>query len=137
VQQESDERKATGSLTGVHFSCIFIGLAARPRDRQIRSVDFEWDEDKRRLTLQQRGVDMVYAALIFEGLVLTRRDDRQDYGEERLISLGMVENECFIVVHTERNGSTRLITAWKGGRDERAQYEAGIARRHPKDEGER
>lgn len=45
---------------------------------------------------------MVYAALIFEGYVLTRKDDRADYGEERWISLGMVENECFVVVHTER-----------------------------------
>ena len=79
---------------------------------------------------------MLYAALIFEGKVLTRLDDRRDYGEERLISLGVVDDECFVVIHTERDGLTRLITAWKGGRDERAQYEAGIARRHKADEGE-
>jgi hypothetical protein len=66
---------------------------------------------------------MVYAALIFEGAVLTRRDDREDYGE------------CFVVVHTERHGSTRLITAWKEGRDERAEYQAGINRRDKADEG--
>ena len=30
-----------------------------------------------------RGVDMVHAALIFEGRVLTRADDRADYGERR------------------------------------------------------
>jgi len=65
-------------------------------------VDFEWDENKRRMIIEQRGVDVVYAALIFEGAVLTRRDDREDYGEERLISLGMVGGECFVVVHTEQ-----------------------------------
>ena len=99
-------------------------------------MEFEWDETKRQQTIRQRGVDMLYAALIFEGEVLTSRDDRRDYGEERLISLGVVDDECSVVIHTERDGLTRLITAWKGGRDERTQYEAGIARRHKADEGE-
>jgi uncharacterized protein len=99
-------------------------------------LEFEWDENKRQQVIRQRGVDIVYAALIFAGDVLTRYDDREAYGETRLISLGMVEDECFVVVHTERNGVTRLITAWKGGRDERAEYQAGIARRHKADEGE-
>jgi uncharacterized protein len=98
-------------------------------------VEFEWNEKKREQVIKERSVDMVYAAQIFEGEVITRPDDREDYGEERLISLGEVEGECFVVVHTERNGSTRLITAWKGGRDERAEYQAGIARRHKTDEG--
>jgi len=98
-------------------------------------LQLEWDEKKRQQVIRERGVDMVYAALIFEGEVLTRPDDRKDYGEERLISLGEVDGECFVVVHTERNGFTRLITAWKGGRDERAGYQAGIARRHKADEG--
>lgn len=74
-------------------------------------------------------MDLLYAALIFENEILTRVDDRQDYGEVRFISLGLVEDECFVVVHTPRSDRTRLITAWKGGRDEREQYEAGIARR--------
>lgn len=100
-------------------------------------MQFEWDEQKRRQVIRQRDVDILYAALIFESDVLTRLDDRRDYGEERLISLGLVDDECFVVVHTRREGSIRLITAWKGGRDERTEYEAGIARRHKADEGER
>ena len=100
-------------------------------------MEFEWDEPKRQKVIAKRDVDMVYAAGIFEDDVLTRPDDREDYGEERLISLGLVEDECFVVVHTERNGITRLITAWKGGRDERSAYEAGIFRRNQTDEGSR
>ena len=61
---------------------------------------FEWDERKRQLAFEKHGVDIVYAALIFEGDVLSRIDDRADYGEVRFISLGMVRDECFIVVHT-------------------------------------
>ncbi|MBX3570274.1 MAG: BrnT family toxin [Rhizobiaceae bacterium] len=97
----------------------------------------EWDERKRGQVILERGVDVVYAAQIFEGPVLTRVDDRKDYQEERLIALGMVADECFVVVYTMRNGAFRLITAWKGGRDERSEYEASLARRDQTDEGAR
>ncbi|MGL5116544.1 MAG: BrnT family toxin [Beijerinckiaceae bacterium] len=99
-------------------------------------MNFEWDENKRQQVIKERNVDFVYPAQIFEGQVLTRFDNREGYGEDRWISLGVVDGECFVVVHTERNGVTRLITGWKGGRDERSNYEAGIARRHQADEGE-
>lgn len=95
---------------------------------------FEWDEKKRKQVFEKHKVDLLYAALIFEGVVLTRIDDREDYGEVREISLGTVEGESFVVVHTERDGVTRLITAWKGGHDECDQYEDGIARRSEDDE---
>lgn len=98
-------------------------------------MDFEWDEAKRKAVIAQRGVDLIYAALIFEGDVVTAIDDRADYGEVRKISIGMVNDECFKVAHTERGEVTRLITAWKGGRNDRRQYEASIARRHQEDEG--
>lgn len=91
-------------------------------------MEFEWDEDKRQRTIEKHGVDMVYAAGIFEGKVLTRIDPRDYEGEQRYISLGIVDGKCFIVVHTERNGVVRLITAWNGGRNEREQYEKGVAR---------
>jgi uncharacterized DUF497 family protein len=91
-------------------------------------LDIEWDENKRTNVLKTRGVDMVYAALIFEGPVLTKRDNRADYGEKRFISLGMVEDDCFVVIHTPRGTATRLITGWKGGQLEKDQYQAGITR---------
>ena len=100
-------------------------------------MEFEWDERKRQQVIAARGVDILYAAASFESEVLTRVDDRSDYKEERLISLGMVDDECFVVVHTRRGELTRLITAWKGGRDERKAYEAGIARRNPSNEAGR
>lgn len=98
-------------------------------------MDFEWDENKRQKVISERSVDILYAALIFDGVVLTRPDDREYDGEDRQISMGMVEDECFIVVHTERNGNTRLITAWKGGRNERSYYKKSLAKRAKEDEG--
>lgn len=86
-------------------------------------MQFEWDEAKRQQILKERGIDILDAALIFENSVLTRLDDRRDYGEERFISLGMADGECYVVVHTERNGNIRLITAWKGGRNDQEDYQ--------------
>jgi len=91
-------------------------------------MEFEWDEGKRQKIIEMRGVDMFFAARIFRSNVLTRPDDRQDYGEERFISLGMIGDECFIVVHTRRGDKTRLITAWKGGQDERDTYKNSFPR---------
>ena len=39
---------------------------------------FEWDEQKRQEVFDERGVDMLFAALIFEGDILTKIDDRED-----------------------------------------------------------
>lgn len=89
-------------------------------------MQFEWNEEKRREIYDERGIDILEAALIFENLVLTKQDNRHDYGETRFISLGMVDDEAFIVVHTERDGVTRLITAWKGGKRERETYKRHI-----------
>ncbi|OLP59223.1 hypothetical protein BJF93_04815 [Xaviernesmea oryzae] len=98
-------------------------------------MNFEWDERKRHLVIEERGVDILQAALIFEGPVLTKIDNRRDYGEQQLISLKMFDDQCFVVVYTDRNGLKRLITAWKGGRHERSEYEKRIAGRDQEDEG--
>jgi hypothetical protein len=65
-------------------------------------MNFEWDEGKCQTTINDRGVDFLYAALIFEGEILTREDNREDYGEIRLASLGLVDGAPYIVIHTER-----------------------------------
>jgi uncharacterized protein len=90
---------------------------------------FDLDEAKRLDVIARRGVDMLYAARIFRGDVLTRVDDRRDYGETRHVSIGLVDGTCFVVVFTERFGIRRLITAWKGGRNERQAFAAYLAGR--------
>lgn len=90
-------------------------------------MEFEWDESKRRKLIERRGVDLVRAARIFRGRVLVEEDDRHDYGEVRKTAIGMVGEDCYVVVFTERDAVIRLITAWKGGRRERSKYQAGDA----------
>jgi len=85
-------------------------------------MQLEWDEDKRQQLIAERGIDLLYAALIFERETLTKEDTRKAYGETRYISLGLVADEAFVVVHTRREGRTRLITAWKGGKRSYEKY---------------
>ena len=89
-------------------------------------MDFEWNEAKRDLNLAKHGVDVFIAALIFEGHTIKTEDERHDYGELRYKSIGMVDDTCYVVIHTERNGVTRLISAWEGGRRDRRKLEASI-----------
>ena len=105
------------------------------KDIGTHPVEFEWDEAKRHQGIEKHGVDMVYAALIFERPVLTVVDDRMDYGEVREISLGLVDDEAFLVVHTQRGEVTRIISGWKGGRNDRRRYEAGLSGGDSPDEG--
>ena len=97
-------------------------------------MEFEWDEAKRQQVARKHNVDLAKAALIFEGFTLTRIDMRRDYGEVRKISIGMADGTCLVVVHTERNGRVRIISAWKGGRDEQEQYQKSLAGGHPANE---
>jgi len=85
-------------------------------------IQFEWDEKKRAQNLEKHGVDLLFAALIFEGNTLAQEDDREDYGEVRIASLGLVDGVPYTVIHTERGESIRLISAWKGGRKDYEKY---------------
>jgi uncharacterized protein len=84
----------------------------------------EWSERKRTENLNKHGVDLVFAALIFEEPVLTTVDDRNDYGEIRFISVGLIDEVAYVVVHTSRGEHTRLISAWLGGQKAYGRYKA-------------
>lgn len=86
-------------------------------------MEFEWDEVKRDEIYRKHGVDLLQAALIFENDVLEKEDTRRNYGEKRMIALGMADGEVYIVVYTKRDEVYRLITAWKGGQRDREAYE--------------
>jgi uncharacterized DUF497 family protein len=87
-------------------------------------LEYEWDENKRTANIEKHQVDFRVAVFIFEGATVKEKDDRHDYGENRFLSIGLVEDECFVVVHTEQEDVIRLISAWRGGRRDRRKYQA-------------
>lgn len=93
-------------------------------------MEFEWDENKNLANIEKHGIDFRQAQAVFEDpCLLTFEDDRFEYGELREISIGPLplvtqrKTIIVVVVHTERNGITRIISARKATKQERRVYE--------------
>ena len=85
---------------------------------------FEWDEKKNKINIEKHGISFQTASRIFESKVLTWIDDRKNYGEIRRHSIGMIENTLIVaVIHTDRNGHIRIISARRANLKERKRYE--------------
>lgn len=90
-------------------------------------MSFEWREEKNQTNIRDHGIRFEDAQKIFDGPVLTEIDDREDYDEIREISLGLFNGIVVLtVVHTDRDGKTRLISARKATPKERRRYEKAI-----------
>jgi uncharacterized DUF497 family protein len=90
---------------------------------------YEWDPQKARANIAKHGVSFEVAIRIFEGPVLNRYDDSYEYHELREISIGRVGSiVVLVVVHTDRLGSTRIISARPANRSERVRYETELQR---------
>jgi len=61
-----------------------------------------YDPAKRERTLRERGLDFEHAAQVFAGPTFDRPDDRYDYGETRIITVGRLGGRMVIVVWTPR-----------------------------------
>ena len=93
-------------------------------------MEFEWDEAKNRQNIAKHGISFERASTIFEHFHITREDTRYDYGEVREISIGeLVPSVIIVVVHTNRSGRIRLISARRANTRERRHYEEEIRKR--------
>jgi uncharacterized DUF497 family protein len=87
-------------------------------------VHFEWDAEKSETNLRKHGLDFADAWEIFSGAVLVALDDREDYGEDRWIGIGLLRSRTVVVLYTERGeDSLRIISLRKALTYERIQYE--------------
>jgi uncharacterized DUF497 family protein len=89
-------------------------------------VRFTWDPAKSEANLRERGFDFAFATLVFERPTLERIDDRHDYGELRVIAIGIADGIPLTVVFTDRveGGDVlrRIISARVSNRRERKAY---------------
>jgi uncharacterized protein len=85
--------------------------------------DFEWDQAKASANLAKHGVSFEQARQAFnDPFAIDFIDDREDYGEDRLILFGMVENRLLVVAHTLRGDKVRIISAREAEPSERRKY---------------
>ena len=94
-------------------------------------VRFGWDGRKSDRNLADRGFDFEFATQIFDGRTLEREDTRRDYGERRVIAIGIADGIALTVVNTDRTETggaviRRIISARKSHRHEREAYKGAI-----------
>ena len=85
-------------------------------------MPIEYDPTKRSATLQGRGLDMARAGDVFDGATLTVEDDRRDYGEDRFITIGFIDDAMAVPVWTPRDGVQRIISMRRANERERRLY---------------
>lgn len=85
-------------------------------------MKIQYDEQKRQTTLEQRGIDFADAWQIFEGIHYTLEDERQDYGEQRFITIGYMNKRMVIVAWTPRANDKRIISLRKANEREQAKF---------------
>jgi len=74
---------------------------------------FEWDEEKSRKCLLERGFDFSIVEDFDFGSAIFVEDDRKDYGERRVRAFGRINGVDFCIVFTPRGGKLRIISVRK------------------------
>lgn len=94
-------------------------------------MNVDWDPVKEAQVRAGRGHGFVAPCRIFAGRTVEWEDDREDYGEVRMIAVGRHDRRYWTVVYTDRvdaNGHPYrwIITAWPSEKWEREQWLAGL-----------
>ncbi len=89
--------------------------------------NFEWDETKNLANQRKHGISFEEASTIFDRPVLSIEDEHD--GEVRERSYGLIGGLVVAcVIHTERRGSTRIISARKATKNEQKLFNSYLKR---------
>jgi uncharacterized protein len=88
-----------------------------------------FDPAKRESALRERGLDFLDADQVFDGLKLEFPDDRRDYGELRMMTVGYLRRRMVIVCWTPRGYARHVFSMRKANDREKAKYGAEIEAR--------
>ena len=81
------------------------------------------DPNKRKKTLEERGLDFMDAAVIFEGQIYEFGDSRKDYGEQRMIAVGYLADRMVIVGYVQRGKTKHIFSMRKANEREAKKYQ--------------
>jgi len=87
-------------------------------------MKFIWDRRKNEANIKKHELDFTDAYKVFESPMLENLDNREEYGEDRWIGIGLMENRVVVIVFTEPEEDTiRVISFRKATTDESKKYE--------------
>jgi uncharacterized protein len=86
---------------------------------------FEWDPAKAKSNLDKHGVSFEFACGVFaDPFAIERFDDQRTGDEDRYIIIGSADGVIvLLVVYTDRENVTQIISARRATRRERNDYE--------------
>ena len=85
-------------------------------------MKLDFDPDKCKKTLTERGLDFADATRIFEGRHFTAEDLREEYYEQRFITVGKLDDRMLVLVWTPRDKTRRIISMRKANEREQTHY---------------
>ncbi|WP_247884020.1 BrnT family toxin [Azospirillum sp. B21] len=88
----------------------------------IIHLKITFDPAKRDRTLSERGLDFADAAEVFAGRTIDIPDERFDYGEARILSIGHLRGRMVIVVWTPAGDARRIISMRKANDREQTRF---------------
>lgn len=91
-------------------------------------MEISFDPAKREWTLRERGLDFVDAAAVFGDTTVDQEDDRFDYGETRIVTVGWLSHRMVVVVWTARGRARHVISMRKANKREQKEYEDRLGR---------
>ncbi|MBE9208573.1 BrnT family toxin [Nostoc sp. LEGE 06077] len=93
-------------------------------------MKLEWDERKNQSNIIKHGFDFADAYRIFNLPILIDLDERNEYGEDRYIGIGLLDGRVVVVVYTEPDEEKiRIISLRKALSYERKRYEQYLKNR--------
>jgi len=88
-------------------------------------MQYEWDENKRRINLEKHGEDFADVVQLDWTSAIIQKDDRQDYGEARYNAFLLRDDgRLMSLVFTLREKNLRIISYRKANSREIKKYEA-------------
>jgi uncharacterized protein len=81
-----------------------------------------FDRAKREQTLRKRGIDFKDAKHVFAGQTLDREDDRFNYSEVRMQTVGYLNGRMVMIVWTLRGAARRVISMRKCNAKEQKKF---------------
>lgn len=89
----------------------------------MRDDNFEWDDEKAAQNAEKHGVTFEESRSVFrDPFAIELLDDREDYGEDRYILIGMSATGVLVIVYVDRQDRNRIISARKAEPNERRFY---------------
>lgn len=86
-------------------------------------MEIEYDPAKDKANQEKHGLSFEAIAGFDFANAMTIPDTRFDYGEDRLLAFGLIEQRLFIVCYTKRGNKRRIISFRKANKREVKFYE--------------